>query len=356
MVLALQPSAAIKPASCAQQSPQPPPQSAESAQQPVSSLELPPLITGASFSSPVLHDPLSPTYREAFTAPAVEISTLERQLTASTATPAKLSPADDAEPGLDLRAPRPSSGMDALRRLAEGDCLDSESDDGDWEIRPPAPRPEGEEAPGASDDEFSFPMRHCINCTNKMPEDVPVCDECGHDMATDAVLVTADAPALADDAEEPSRGNQSNVTVLCYDERMTEHEEGKPNPHPERPDRIRAVMARLKRQGVLGTMVLLATRATHTAQIEWSCCRAVKPHGRRSPRATCPSWWMPSSSGRCTLPTQTRRSRPPTSRQTPTSTHTPTSAPSAWCRFAALDEPTCQCLHASSPGCLLVAA
>ena len=105
-------------------------------------------------------------------------------------------------------------------------------------------------------------MRHCINCTNKMPEDVPICDECGHDMAADAALVSADASvpegtsadaeALADD-HPTARNNASNVTVLCYDERMTEHEEGKPNPHPERPDRIRAVMARLKRQGLLGT-------------------------------------------------------------------------------------------------------
>ncbi len=81
-------------------------------------------------------------------------------------------------------------------------------------------------------------------------------------MMADAALVSADVPmpdippAAEDDVDVPPPPApvrpRSNTTVLCYDERMTEHEEGKPNPHPERPDRIRAVMARLKRQGLLG--------------------------------------------------------------------------------------------------------
>lgn len=203
MVVAVNPSAAAEPNStCTQQPLQQharsaaPPQPPTSAQ-PVSSLELPPLVNpGPSFTSAPLCDiPLSPTLSDSHPAalrdllaaqsltsqpPLIEVSTLERQLTASTATPAKLSPVhEDHELGLDLRAPRTAgpSGMDALRALAAGDCMDSDSDDGDWEIKAPVPRVPGEPgAEGGSDDEFDFPMRHCLNCTHKMPEDVPVCE------------------------------------------------------------------------------------------------------------------------------------------------------------------------------------
>ncbi len=209
MVVAVNPGAVAEPNSiCAAQQSSPqhtrataPPQPPTSAQ-PINSLELPPLINpGPSFTSPPLRDiPLSPTFSDSHPAalrdlitgqsltspqhPLIEVSTLERQLTASTATPAKLSPVhdDDHELGLDLRAPvtAATTGMDALRALAAGDCLDSESDDGDWEIKAPVPRVPGEPrepgAEGGSDDEFDFPMRHCINCTHKMPEDVPVCE------------------------------------------------------------------------------------------------------------------------------------------------------------------------------------
>lgn len=41
-------------------------------------------------------------------------------------------------------------------------------------------------------------------------------------------------------------------TVLVFDERMEAHEEGRGSPHPERPDRIRAVVARLLSSGLAG--------------------------------------------------------------------------------------------------------
>lgn len=40
--------------------------------------------------------------------------------------------------------------------------------------------------------------------------------------------------------------------MLAYDERMTLHAEGKWSSHPERPDRVRAVMARLAASGLTG--------------------------------------------------------------------------------------------------------
>lgn len=42
--------------------------------------------------------------------------------------------------------------------------------------------------------------------------------------------------------------------MLAYDERMLLHrdESARGSPHPERPDRIKAVMARLERAGLTG--------------------------------------------------------------------------------------------------------
>ena len=61
------------------------------------------------------------------------------------------------------------------------------------------------------------------------------------------------APAAGQDA--PEAGPQ--CTVLAWDERMTLHAEGRHNPHPERPDRLRAVMARLLDSGLAGAFVRL---------------------------------------------------------------------------------------------------
>jgi hypothetical protein len=42
------------------------------------------------------------------------------------------------------------------------------------------------------------------------------------------------------------------LTVLCWDERMELHEEAGSSMHPERPDRVRAVMARLQAAELAG--------------------------------------------------------------------------------------------------------
>ena len=46
------------------------------------------------------------------------------------------------------------------------------------------------------------------------------------------------------------RPTGSAQTALVYDERMERHVEGRHQPHPERPDRVRAVMARLLTSGL----------------------------------------------------------------------------------------------------------
>jgi len=74
--------------------------------------------------------------------------------------------------------------------------------------------------------------------------------DCGHDVADDDALVKADPMAPAAGQDAPAPGPQ--CTVLAWDERMTLHAEGRHNPHPERPDRLRAVMARLLDSGLAG--------------------------------------------------------------------------------------------------------
>ena len=51
-------------------------------------------------------------------------------------------------------------------------------------------------------------------------------------------------------------GTPSGTTLLAYDERMTLHREDAAMPHPERPDRIRAVIARLMSSGLAGASQL----------------------------------------------------------------------------------------------------
>lgn len=50
------------------------------------------------------------------------------------------------------------------------------------------------------------------------------------------------------------------LTVICWDERMELHEESGSSMHPERPDRVRAVMARLQAAELAGRCRRLPAR------------------------------------------------------------------------------------------------
>jgi hypothetical protein len=77
--------------------------------------------------------------------------------------------------------------------------------------------------------------------------------DCGHDPADDAALFDCGAAGALLPVGAPV-GDAADVqpTVLVFDERMEAHEEGRGSPHPERPDRIRAVVARLLSSGLAG--------------------------------------------------------------------------------------------------------
>jgi len=80
--------------------------------------------------------------------------------------------------------------------------------------------------------------------------------DCGHDLSDDASLTAVDPLAAAAMASAQADRSVSgpDCTVLAWDERMALHAEGRSNPHPERPDRLRAVMARLLNSGLAGAL------------------------------------------------------------------------------------------------------
>ena len=85
---------------------------------------------------------------------------------------------------------------------------------------------------------------------------MPMCvlQDCGHFPHEDAQLMNGTFGGLhgsisASTSPAP-RAQTSARTVLVYDERMERHVEGRSQPHPERPDRIKAVMARLLASGL----------------------------------------------------------------------------------------------------------
>mmetsp|Transcript_9668 Transcript_9668/g.29296 ORF Transcript_9668/g.29296 Transcript_9668/m.29296 type:complete len:597 (-) Transcript_9668:192-1982(-) len=99
-----------------------------------------------------------------------------------------------------------------------------------------------EEEDGDDDVELHGDTMYCINCTAPLTEE-SMCEDCGHERCNDKDLFCETGfPA-------ESKRVDSRIALL-YDERMELHEEGHATPHPERPDRIRAVMAKLLASGL----------------------------------------------------------------------------------------------------------
>ena len=168
----------------------------------------------------------------------------------------------------------------------------------------------------SSDDMDMLAMRHCLNCTG--PLWGHICMDCGHMMAHDDELF---APTLASAAAlhrprlqvRSACGGERNresrtcaavasacarsscqtakpahpqhspcsprlpallllcqgdaLTVISWDERMELHEESGSSMHPERPDRVRAVMARLQAAELAGRCRRLPAREATPAEI-----------------------------------------------------------------------------------------
>lgn len=143
----------------------------------------------------------------------------------------------------------------------------------------------------------TYPIRRCLNCTADLEgydgydgydgHGEPAvesaffpCEECGHDPKDDAKLFDGTFPVHNGlcQMESLSGGSMKDYFVLAYDERMLLHSEEDPETslgetfqnsgHPERPDRLRAVMARLQRSGVLKDCRFLPGREATNEELE----------------------------------------------------------------------------------------
>lgn len=73
-----------------------------------------------------------------------------------------------------------------------------------------------------------------------------MCERCGHDAASDPLELTK-VPKLSFSRSDTDRG-----VAVVYDERMALHSKGDGVPHPERPDRLRAILSRMLNSGLAG--------------------------------------------------------------------------------------------------------
>ncbi|KAL0396065.1 UNVERIFIED_CONTAM: Histone deacetylase 15 [Sesamum calycinum] len=138
---------------------------------------------------------------------------------------------------------------------SQHDFEDDEDDDSDWE-------------PSALPDHnvVEIPKWFCLNCTMVNIGDDLHCDVCGEHRESGILKrghlaspfygaegLTEDDAHSADGLQGPSLQSfaSDNATAIGFDERMLLHEEVvmKSHPHPERPDRIRAIAASLAAAG-----------------------------------------------------------------------------------------------------------
>lgn len=109
------------------------------------------------------------------------------------------------------------------------------------------------ESEGQPGDSNCGPTSFCTNCTGRMAAWEELCEDCGHCPSNDNTLF--DMSLIQPSVSESDKPK----IALLYDERMELHAEGGGTPHPERPDRIRAVVARILSTGLGGEMAYLYT-------------------------------------------------------------------------------------------------
>jgi hypothetical protein len=131
----------------------------------------------------------------------------------------------------------------------------SSSEDDSW--TPGQPQSSGGNANAADadldDDEETWdpngpPPQYCTNCTARLYQP-PTCSDCGHSSDQDDSLFEAVSSA---DALAGTAATADGRPLIIWDDELLLHEEGKAVPHPERPDRLRAIMARLVGNGLAG--------------------------------------------------------------------------------------------------------
>ncbi|BBM99274.1 protein MpHDAC3 [Marchantia polymorpha subsp. ruderalis] len=145
------------------------------------------------------------------------------------------------------------------------------------------------------------PHWFCINCTMPNSENLQLCSKCGENVKSDILsrghLSSPLDPARSPSSTEPTANHElskdsspgslgtssacssdhttetskSGKTVLGFDERMLLHYEThmKSHPHPERPDRLRVIIAGLTAEGLYpGRCVSLPAREVTRSELE----------------------------------------------------------------------------------------
>ncbi|XP_016506792.1 histone deacetylase 15 [Nicotiana tabacum] len=129
--------------------------------------------------------------------------------------------------------------------------FDEDDDDSDWE---------------PSEKQIEVPRWFCVNCTMVNVEDVSNCEVCGEHRESGILTrgffaspylpvedVNQDELPVTENSEDPCKQSSlSSSTAVGFDERMLLHTEVvmKSHPHPERPDRLRAIAASLATAGI----------------------------------------------------------------------------------------------------------
>ncbi|KAH7444225.1 hypothetical protein KP509_02G070600 [Ceratopteris richardii] len=161
----------------------------------------------------------------------------------------------------------------------EGEWMDEEEDGKDWK----------------SDVNVEIMAEwFCTNCIDSNPDDESCCGQCGEHrnsgILEQGYLASRDLPEKANDMEQRKDMSDSEIklhltfpplwtpqtdaasTAIGFDERMLLHSEvqTKSHPHPERPDRLRAIMGGLSAAGLFsGLCCMIPSREATLAELEW---------------------------------------------------------------------------------------
>jgi hypothetical protein len=141
---------------------------------------------------------------------------------------------DGEEDGDDAAGSAGDSSDDDMMAAAAYDDLDDDADmdEAAWDAHMPPPV-------------------YCTNCTARIYV-ADRCSDCGHSNDEDEALLSCSAASA--DTAAAAAAPAGECPLIIWDDSMLLHEEGKLEPHPERPDRLRAVMAQLNGNGLTGAV------------------------------------------------------------------------------------------------------
>jgi hypothetical protein len=180
-------------------------------------------------------------------------------------------PHHSGRPPLDPHLPLPprETRMHEAHRAVQPSAHEHQPQPSDSSLGEPSSQPE-RPASGAGyesgDDMDMLAVQHCTNCTGTLWGHI--CMDCGHMPAHDADIFQ---PTIASTtALHRPRLQGDALTVIAWDERMELHEEAgaSASMHPERPDRVRAVMARLQAAELAGRCRRLPAREATAEEIQ----------------------------------------------------------------------------------------